>query len=1276
MFYSFRPNAPTVGSANAGFARRIPVHPARFTTALPALSTRPSLPLLSDGSWRESFPPDWIRRAEHHRKLCHVSLDRAEPGPDPGRLSLQVRVSAHDAATDPGPLRIEIQLNEFGEVEVDWHHDQADETDYRDVIAALLAIEHDAPDPTETAPWRQPPGSAAASKGGDGGGLTSTMAPPPAANPAATCAVRPTLPAVAEPPPRADSGSVADDPLAPGTRRWLRSLAHHQAANADQRSIAGLSAVSRPQLVALLEPVAGDLRGRLQVQLQRAHWDPDHRRWTDWQPLPWPPGQAVVADDPSLADWSRTDLEWLRQLSDLQGDDPRTAWQLPGKPGGALWLDLLVSGRCAWHDAPEEPLRLAAARAGEAVWQADDEGRQLAALALTPPAPHWLGCEPLWYVDPDRGQCGPVSEGLPAGTLLAWLSGPPLNPEEADTLRHQWSGDPADGRGTPPAGLPPPQHLEVEEIHGVRPMPVLILEHTDPLKASSCAPLPWDTDGGLPLARLELDYSGKRVRPTVAGDYIQYCRDGTVYRIIRDPQGEPAFEDRLHAAGLSPLEQYADLSDLRARCHSAWVFDSGNDAPRWLNLVEQTLPRLDDDGWIIEIADSFPYRVIESDRWFGRLKDDGDGLWFGLECGVVLNDERINLLPALVAWLRDHDPAELRQPAGGGAPEDTVHLQVPESRSWVAFPRHRLLHIVETLTELYDPNPLDPAGKLRVPKLRAAELIGRRRPLRPDKPMPSTTATPAASTDTSGEDNWTLFETPDSEALRGLREQVHGFGGIAASTPDPSFGATLRPYQLDGYRWLQFLRQHDLGGVLADDMGLGKTVQTLCHLATEHRSGRAAGRPSLIVAPTSLLPNWAREAARFAPCLHVLVLSGHDRAGLHALLPQADLVVTSYPLLLRDAEILTEQLFHCAVLDEAQWIKNHRSQAARTAARLRAAHRLCLSGTPVENHLGELWSLFQFLMPGYLGSQEAFRRVYRHPIEEHGDEDRREALARKVAPLMLRRTKDTVARDLPPKTEVVRACELHPSQLDLYESVRMAMDETLRDQISRHGLQASQLLIIEALLKLRQTCCDPRLLKMATATSAGGGSRLPAAIADPSSVPSAKLELLEQMVRDLVAAGRRILIFSQFTSMLGLIEQSLHQLGIPLVSLTGSTRDRGRPVEAFQRGDVPVFLISLKAGGAGLNLTTADVVIHYDPWWNPAAESQATDRAYRIGQTNPVFVYKLIASNTVEERILQLQEKKKILLNGLLGSRTNKSALDRRDLEVLLAPVGSPQAGA
>ena len=409
-------------------------------------------------------------------------------------------------------------------------------------------------------------------------------------------------------------------------------------------------------------------------------------------------------------------------------------------------------------------------------------------------------------------------------------------------------------------------------------------------------------------------------------------------------------------------------------------------------------------------------------------------------------------------------------------------------------------------------------------------------------------------------------------------------------------------------------------------------------------------RPALIVVPTSLISNWSAELRTFAPHLRTVVLHGLDRHERRGRLDGIQVAITTYTVLARDIAEMEALPWHIVVLDEAQAIKSPSAKATLAVCRLDARQRVCLSGTPIENNLEELWSQFAFLQPGLLGTRQAFARRFRTPIEKSNDPERRGQLVRRIRPFILRRTKAEVATELPPKHTILRRITLAPDQRELYEAIRVTLHEKVRAQVAERSLAQSRIVVLDALLKLRQACCDPRLVKLPSARGVEGSS---------------KLDDLMDMLGEMVPEGRKVLLFSQFTSMLDLMKPRLQAAGIPFVELRGDTRDRAEPVRAFQAGEVPLFLISLKAGGRGLNLTAADTVIHYDPWWNPAVENQASDRAHRIGQTKPVFVYKLIGADTVEERILELQERKADLAEVAFSEGGDLSALAEDDVDFL-----------
>ncbi len=702
--------------------------------------------------------------------------------------------------------------------------------------------------------------------------------------------------------------------------------------------------------------------------------------------------------------------------------------------------------------------------------------------------------------------------------------------------------------------------------------------------------------------------------------------------------------------------------------HDLWTLP---EEAQWGDFWAEQVPRLQALGWQVVVLPGFAHFSVPVQRW--KLLIDGDS---GAEFGRELLD-RVDKFSA------DGRPVTaLRQPAREGSWRVSLGVEVEGEMLDLAplladlFQRDGRWLKAEELALIDDEAIVvlrAPGGKridARAGPLKAiasamVDLLTD--PRRAAAPVLTLSAWEAQRVEAL---RASLMETQAARAGEHGAWQLQGDAGLAAlarrlreaGSPPPvaapaGLKLTLRPYQLHGLAWLQYLREHHLAGILADDMGLGKTAQVLAHVLVEKHAGRL-DLPALIVLPTSLIANWLNEAARHAPGLRVLVLQGSARAKHFGQLAGHDIVFTTYPLLHRDSEALEAQPWHLLVLDEAQLAKNAGSRAAGALRRLSARHRLCVTGTPLENHLGELWAHFDLLMPGFLGDARSFARVWRKPIETNGETLRAQLLAQRVRPFILRRRKQDVAPELPPLTEVLRRVELSGQQRALYESVRVAADEQVRKALAQRGFASSQIAVLDALLKLRQVCCDPRLVK---------GTRTPA------TMERAKMALLLQMLPELVDEGRRVLVFSQFTEMLALVQAELTALALPFLMLTGETppRERGEVVRRFQALQVPVLLASLKAGGVGLNLTAADTVIHLDPWWNPAVEQQATARAHRIGQGKPVFVYKIVAQGSIEERMLALQARKAALAEGVLGrdaAYEPKFGVD--DLQGLLAPLG------
>jgi len=888
---------------------------------------------------------------------------------------------------------------------------------------------------------------------------------------------------------------------------------------------------------------------------------------------------------------------------------------------------ILGTGRCYWQDRSGPRLRPGSIRTGEAAWLPGPDGSQVLAIRPWSTEVHILGGAPAFYVEPLAGIVGLVDTGLAPALAAHVFDGPPVTRGQVSMVRGVFESlvpPPGATPGSPPPPPPPPLPLPhrrlVTRRVPCRPVPHVRLETERD-----------EADAPTDALRLTFFYNSEEIDPRSARAELLGIDGNQVSVIPRDRDAEHLAIQTLRNFGLTPTED--------AGRGQVFRFGGRNPGAHWAALVFDHLPALAQSGWRTTIDPEFRHRVVDGVAdWSAEVAVEGEGGWFSMAVGIEVEGVTVPLLPLLVQALRSLDANPERRTLGTLIIGETAYLGLPDGRT-LALPAVRVRTMINVLIELHlgagpggggggggggGEGGIGADGRLRLSNCQAAAL--------------------AALNDTI---RLRWFGAPQ---MAELARRVKAFAGVVAIAPPAGLTAQLRPYQSQGLAWLQFLRDFDFGGILADDMGLGKTLQTLAHILVEKEAGRLEA-PCLVVCPTSLVPNWRAEAARFAPALRVVALHGPDRAGRWGELEAADLAITTYSLLVRDEAALLDREWSLVVLDEAQAIKNPAAKATLVACRLRARHRLCLTGTPVENHLGELWSAFAFLMPGLLGDTKIFQAAYRTPIEKHRDGDRLAGLRGRIKPFLLRRTKTEVATELPPKVESICRIELAPAQRDLYETLRLALHEKVRAEIERKGLARSQIMILDALLKLRQVCCDPRLVKAAAARAVKA---------------SAKLAALMEMLPELIEDGRSILLFSQFTEMLDLIKAEVADACIPFVELRGDTRDRETPVTRFQAGEVPLFLISLKAGGTGLNLTAADTVIHYDPWWNPAVERQATDRAHRIGQDKTVFVYKLITEGTIEDRILDLQERKKGLAEGLLATgSTGEMGITAGDLAQL-----------
>lgn len=754
---------------------------------------------------------------------------------------------------------------------------------------------------------------------------------------------------------------------------------------------------------------------------------------------------------------------------------------------------------------------------------------------------------------------------------------------------------------------------------------------------------------------------------------------GPVLRMQRNLAAEADAMDRVWDLGLMPV----DASKLQWR-HRAAASSLG---PVWTLAQEahfgdfwaDVVPQLRAEGWSVVVRPGFAHESVPVQRWklhiapdtgelLGKEVDgplaererpvqklmlpEREGAWL-LSLGIEIDGQTLDLAPMLADLLRRDARWLNAQQMAAIDDIDIISLRAPGGKR-IDAPAGPLKAIVGAMVDLLtdptrnqrkdgDPLHLGAWEARRIEALRAGLVLAHR-----------------VGTVNGWNNDWQL---QGDVGLAQLAKRLRRIGTPQPVAAPQGLQVQLRPYQLEGLAWLQYLRAQGLGGILADDMGLGKTAQALAHVLAEKEAGRLT-RPALVVLPTSLLFNWQAEAARMAPGLRVLALHGADRAKRYPHIADHDLVLTTYPLLWRDVDALAAQPFHLLILDEAQMVKNAGSRSARALRKLQAPHLLCLTGTPLENHLGELWAQFDFLMPGFLGDVRSFNARWRKPIEENGETLRAQLLSQRVRPFILRRRKQDVATELPPRTENILRVQLQGRQRELYEAVRTTADKQVRRALERQGFEGSQIAILDALLKLRQVCCDPRLVKGTTKTA--------------HTMERAKLELLADLLPALVDEGRRVLVFSQFTEMLALTAEMLDTLVLPYLTLTGQTppRERGAVVKRFQAQDetsAPILLASLKAGGLGLNLTAADTVIHLDPWWNPAVEEQATARAHRIGQGQPVFVYKLVVEGSIEERMLELQARKAALAHGVLGHDAEGAVkFSEADLHALLAPLTEP----
>lgn len=891
-------------------------------------------------------------------------------------------------------------------------------------------------------------------------------------------------------------------------------------------------------------------------------------------------------------------IETLGMLSSTAFDPP------PRQAGPSFYvrhalqesaLNKLLDDQSVFLSARDiEPLKRGAPIKPSFGWQVGEGGSQSLEARLPSGLPFQLVAlgHTCWYIDVERRRLGPIQCDMQV--FQSVLRAPIVRREHSASLAAAWKSFDA------PKDIPAPHDLDSTSAVSVTATPLLTTRMV-PLRLE---------DGrrhDVPVITLAYTYAGTVFTES---DFdrlgnAERIIEGLAVRITPDPVAQARTRELLCQLGFRGRSQGSYLALLTS---GDYLFA---DDPLNRGRVWNGMQALASAGIQVEQRSALAPRKLSANAAYGRLVHrESQSNWFDLELQLDIGGAKQPLEPILLALLSD----PLFSP---GIEPGTPWAVTLETGELVTLPVDLLRSIMAPISDW---------------------LLRRRDNPDEDRPLSVTEAAVMAER---------LGGVIDGRTLKYLREAIRKLNASASDAlppPPPTLAeTTLRPYQLVGLRWLNGLAtasmeaQSGIGGVLADDMGLGKTIQMIAHILWLAEQDWLFA-PVLIVVPNSLVGNWVTELAQRGPSLKRLVLDGprKERAEKFREMPFVQVVITTYDYLIRDIKDLQLQPFALVVTDEGQRVKNIRTASARALRQLAKFRIVDITGTAVENNLLELFAHIDLAVPNLLGDEKEFTRFYRTPIEKRGDAARLTELRQKIAPFILRRTKAEVEPDLPPKTEIVQYLQMDTDQAALYESVRVTVSKKVRKAIAERGLAQSNVVILEALQKLRQACCDPRLLKMKTATN--------------QSISSVKLDELFALIETGVSDGRRILVFSTYAQMIHLIASEAQVRGIDYLMLTGDTKDRTGTVERFQSGKYPLFLLTLKAGGVGLNLTAADWVIHYDPWWNPQAENQATDRAHRIGQTKPVFVYRLLCRGTVEEKMGVMKARKSALADAVLSA--------------------------